>query len=87
MKVQNKDCLHLVQNKQFEEVGFALNKAIYNDYLRKELGFLGYVNSDTSAVIDKAWGALDLSVEAEICKSIECRNEYFFWCCQSRHQS
>ena len=75
--MQIKDCLHLVQNKQFEEVGFALNKGFINDYLRAELGFLGYVNSDTSAVIDKAWGALDLPVEERFAKALNAGTNIF----------
>lgn len=56
--------------KQFEEVGFALNKAFITDFLRGQLGFKGYVNSDTSAVIDKAWGAENLSVEERFAKAL-----------------
>jgi beta-glucosidase len=33
--------------EEFEEVGFAYNKAIIGDLLRGELGFKGYVNTDT----------------------------------------
>ena len=63
--------------QQFEEVGFALNKGFINDYLRAELGFLGYVNSDTSAVIDKAWGALDLPVEERFAKALNAGTNIF----------
>lgn len=38
--------------------------------MRGQLGFLGYVNSDTSAVIDKAWGAEKLSLEERFAKAI-----------------
>ena len=77
IKVRIKDCLHLVSEQQFEEVGFALNKGFINDYLRAELGFLGYVNSDTSAVIDKAWGALDLPVEERFAKALNAGTNIF----------
>ncbi len=63
--------------QQFEEVGFALNKAFINDYLRAELGFLGYVNSDTGAVLDKAWGALDLSIEERFAKALNAGTNIF----------
>lgn len=65
------------QTQQFEEVGFALNKPFINDYLRAELGFLGYVNSDTSAVIDKAWGALDLPIEERFAKALNAGTNIF----------
>ena len=64
-------------DKQFEEVGFALNKGFIDDYLRKELGFLGYVNSDTSAIIDKAWGAKDLPIEARFAKALNAGTNIF----------
>ena len=63
--------------QQFEEVGFALNKGFINDYLRKELGFLGYVNSDTSAILDKAWGAQNLSVEQRFAKALNAGTNIF----------
>lgn len=68
---------HFSDKLQFEEVGFALNKQFINDYLRKELGFLGYVNSDTSAVIDKAWGALNASVEERFAKALNAGTNIF----------
>lgn len=55
---------------QFEEVGFALNKAFITDLLREKLGFKGYVNSDTRAVTDRAWGAENLSMEEKFAKAI-----------------
>ena len=64
-------------NQQFEEVGFAYNKGFIDDYLRKELGFLGYVNSDTSAILDKAWGVQDLSVEARFAKALNAGTNIF----------
>jgi len=65
------------QTQQFEEVGFTFNKAMINDYLRAELGFIGYVNSDTSAVIDKAWGALDLTMEERYAKALNAGTNIF----------
>lgn len=64
-------------NQQFEEVGFALNKGFINDFLRDELGFLGYVNSDTGAVLDKAWGALDLTEEERFAKALNAGTNIF----------
>ncbi|MEH7097337.1 glycoside hydrolase family 3 protein [Neobacillus vireti] len=56
--------------QQFEEVGFALNKAIITDLLRGQLGFKGYVNSDTGAVGNNAWGAESLTSEQKFAKAI-----------------
>ena len=58
------------KNQQFEEVGFAFNKAFLTDLLRGKLGFKGYVNTDTGAVADRAWGVEHLSLEERIAKAI-----------------
>jgi beta-glucosidase len=58
------------EDQQFEEVGFALNKTILTDFLRGLLGFKGYVNSDTGAVGDNAWGAEALTPEQKVAKAI-----------------
>lgn len=59
------------ENQQFEEVGFALNKALITDLLRGELGFKGYVNSDTGAIGNNAWGAEGLTPEQKFAKAID----------------
>ena len=59
------------ENQQFEEVGFIFNKAFITDLLREKLKFKGYVNSDTGAVVDMAWGVKDLSLEERIAKALE----------------
>ncbi|MEH7247606.1 glycoside hydrolase family 3 N-terminal domain-containing protein [Neobacillus niacini] len=59
------------ENQQFEEVGFIFNKAFITDLLREKLGFKGYVNSDTGAIIDMAWGAKHLSREERVAKAVE----------------
>ena len=59
------------ENQQFEEVGFIFNKAFITDLLREKLKFKGYVNSDTGAIIDMAWGAKDLSKEERMAKALE----------------
>jgi beta-glucosidase len=58
------------EDQQFEEVGFALNKAILTDFLRNQLGFKGYVNSDTGAVGNNAWGAESLTPVEKMAKAI-----------------
>ena len=55
---------------RFEEVGFAFNDYIMNDLLRDQLGFTGYVNSDTGIVGDMDWGVEDLSVPGKFAKAV-----------------
>jgi beta-glucosidase len=58
------------ENQQFEEVGFALNDAILDGFLRGQLGFKGYVNSDTGAVGPNSWGAEALTPVQKVAKAI-----------------
>jgi beta-glucosidase len=48
----------------FEEVGFAFNHYFLNEILRKQLGFKGYVNSDSGIINNMSWG-MESSSEAE----------------------
>jgi beta-glucosidase len=48
----------------FEEVGFAFNHYFLNHILREELGFKGYVNSDSGIINNMSWG-MEYSSEAE----------------------
>lgn len=45
---------------EFQEVGFAYNKYFIQDLLRGELGFEGYVNTDTGVSNKMAWGVEEL---------------------------
>jgi beta-glucosidase len=53
------------------DVGMAFSKGIVTDLLRKELGFKGYVNSDTGIIPNMPWGVADLSIEERIVMAIE----------------
>ncbi|WP_163536178.1 glycoside hydrolase family 3 N-terminal domain-containing protein [Gracilibacillus sp. YIM 98692] len=55
----------------FEEIGFAYNKAIVHDILRKELGFKGYINSDTGIINMMPWGVEHLSAEERYAKALD----------------
>ena len=59
------------EKQQFEEIGFIFNKAFITDLLREKLRFKGYVNSDTGAIINMAWGAKDLSKKERMTKALE----------------
>ncbi|SHM56156.1 glycoside hydrolase family 3 protein [Gracilibacillus kekensis] len=61
----------LKEDQAFEEIGFAYNKAIIQGVLRKELGFKGYINSDTGIINMMPWGVEHLSAEERYAKAIE----------------
>lgn len=44
------------QNIAMEPYGFAYNKPFIDGLLRKEMGFKGYINSDTGIVHNMSWG-------------------------------
>jgi beta-glucosidase len=48
-------------NEPFEEVGFSYNKAIIGTLLRDQLGFKGYVNTDTGITTAMPWGVEELT--------------------------
>ena len=48
--------------ESFEEVGFAYNKAMISDLLRDQMGFTGYVNSDSGVLSRMAWGVEELTL-------------------------
>lgn len=59
------------QSYQPNNVGMAFSKGILTDLLRNELGFRGYVNSDTGIIGSRAWGLEDKTVEEQILIAIE----------------
>ena len=50
------------QGVTYGSTGFAFSKEIVTDLLRGKLGFIGYVNSDTGIISDRAWGLEQRSV-------------------------
>ncbi|MDF2791528.1 MAG: hypothetical protein K0S80_4630, partial [Neobacillus sp.] len=60
----------LENGEEFEEVGFAYNKMLITDLLRKELKFEGYVNSDTSIIYAMPWGVENLTKPERYAKAI-----------------
>ena len=44
------------QPMQMQPFGFAYNKPFIDDLLRKQMGFRGYINSDTGIVHNMCWG-------------------------------
>lgn len=47
-------------------VGMAFSSGIITDLLREELGFKGYVNSDTGIIGERAWGLEDQSIDEQL---------------------
>uniref|UniRef100_UPI004055AB27 glycoside hydrolase family 3 protein n=1 Tax=Agathobacter sp. TaxID=2021311 RepID=UPI004055AB27 len=55
---KEKSAAQVVNGKEIEMVpyGFAYNKPLVDGLLRKEMGFKGYINSDTGIVHNMCWG-------------------------------
>ena len=58
------------QGVSYDQVGMAFSKQIVTDLLRGELGFKGYVNSDTGIIKDRAWGLEGKSEEEKIAAAV-----------------
>ena len=55
---KEKSAAQIVNGKELDMVpfGFAYNKPLVDQLLRKEMGFKGYINSDTGIVHNMCWG-------------------------------
>jgi beta-glucosidase len=67
----------LPEGTEYEEIGFAYNKAIVNDLLRTKMGFKGIINSDTGILTRMAWGVENLSKPERYKKAIEAGTNLF----------
>jgi beta-glucosidase len=65
--------LWVSETQQFEEVAGAYNKPIIDGLLKGEMGFKGYVNSDSGVLTTTAWGAAiqDLTLEQRYAKAVD----------------
>ena len=54
----------------YDEIGMAFSDQIVNGLLRDELGFRGYVNSDTGVINDRAWGLEEATVPQRVAAAI-----------------
>jgi beta-glucosidase len=61
----------LPSGTEFEEVGYAYNKGVINDILRKQMGFKGIINSDTGPIDNMPWGVESLAIPERYKKAIE----------------
>ncbi|WP_193312981.1 glycoside hydrolase family 3 protein [Georgenia subflava] len=64
-------------DQQFEEVAAAYNKTILTDLLRGQMGFTGYVNSDSGVLTSRDWGVQDLTIEEKFAKAIDAGTNIF----------
>jgi len=62
---------------EFEEVGFAYNKYVIQDLLRDQLGFKGYVNSDTGIIYAMPWGVENLTRPERYAKAVDAGVDLF----------
>ncbi|WP_082498924.1 MULTISPECIES: glycoside hydrolase family 3 N-terminal domain-containing protein [unclassified Rathayibacter] len=58
------------QGVQYNPLGMAFSDQIVNGLLRDDLGFDGYVNSDTGIITDRAWGLEDATVPERVATAI-----------------
>ncbi|MEH7235441.1 glycoside hydrolase family 3 protein [Bacillus sp. JJ1562] len=65
------------EDQQFEEVAFAYNKTILQGLLRDELGYEGYVNSDTGIISSMVWGVENLTEPQRYAKAIKAGTNLF----------
>jgi beta-glucosidase len=54
----------------YQRTGMAFSKQIVSDLLRGQLGFTGYVNSDTGIVSDRAWGLESKTVPERVAAAV-----------------
>lgn len=58
------------QSYKPNDVGMSFSRGIVTDLLRKELGFEGYVNSDTGIIGERAWGLENQTVDEQLAVAI-----------------
>ncbi|WP_197046733.1 glycoside hydrolase family 3 protein [Oceanobacillus salinisoli] len=77
--IQLPDHLWYSEDQQFEEVAFAYNEGMLQGLLRDELGFVGYVNSDTGIISDgdRPWGVEHLTEPERYAKAITAGTNLF----------
>lgn len=64
--------LWFAPQQQFEEVAFAYDDAIIRRLLREELGFTGYLNSDSGVIDAMPWGVEELSEPERFARAVRC---------------
>lgn len=54
----------------YDEVGMAFSDQVVNGLLRDQMGFAGYVNSDTGIINDRAWGLEGATIPERVAAAI-----------------
>ena len=77
--VQLPERLWFSKTQQFEEVAGAYNKGILDGVLRGDLGFKGYVNSDSGVLTSTAWGEgiAELTLPERYAKAVKAGTNIF----------
>lgn len=57
---------------KMDPYGFAFNKVIIDDILRKEMGFAGYINSDSGIIHNMCWGVEKLDPAERVGFAVNC---------------
>jgi beta-glucosidase len=55
---------------KYDQIGMAFSKQIVTDLLRAQLGFTGYVKSDTGIIADRAWGLESKTVPERVAAAV-----------------
>lgn len=69
--------LWFTPSEEFEEVAFAYNERLLQGLLREEMGFTGYINSDTGIINSMIWGVEELSEPERYAKALEAGTAIF----------
>lgn len=64
-------------DQQFDEVGMTFSRQMITDILRGDLGFEGYVNSDSDAVGSENWGVQHLSIPEQYATALNAGTNAF----------
>lgn len=62
----------------YVQTGFAFSEQVINGLLRDQLGFEGYVNSDTGIINDRAWGLEQSTVPERVAAAINSGSDTLF---------
>lgn len=63
------------EGQPLEQVGFAFSAQVIDDLLRGQLGFQGYVNSDTGIIQSRAWGLETATIPERIAQAVNSGND------------
>lgn len=74
---QLKEAMWQEASAQFEEVAFAYNQTFLTELLRQEMGFQGYINSDSGVIGTMAWGVEELSEPERFARAVRAGTDIF----------